>query len=65
MSAARSANFRRMRAAALCALAVLAVSVAAGAAEFGSPGGPVPGNLDEALTKLAVVGGVRRAGRRW
>jgi len=52
MSAARSANFRRTRAAALCALAVLAVSVAAGAAEFGSPGGPVPGNLDEAADYL-------------
>ena len=51
MSAGRPAALRRVRAAALCALAALAIP-AAGATGFGRPGGPVPGNVDEVAAFL-------------
>lgn len=51
MSAGRLATPRGARAAALCAMA-LALSATAHAAEFATPGGPLPGNLDEAATVL-------------
>ncbi len=52
MSAGRLAVLRDVRVAALCVLATLMLPAAAGAAEFGSPGGPLPGNLDEAAAVL-------------
>ena len=46
MSAGRLATPRGVRAAALCAMA-LALAATAHAAEFATPGGPLPGNLGE------------------
>lgn len=52
MSAGRLAIPRGVRAAALCALVALGLPTAAGAADFGSPGGPLPGNLGEVAAVL-------------
>ncbi|MFO1317409.1 MAG: hypothetical protein U1F58_17595 [Burkholderiales bacterium] len=52
MSAGPAELLPRTRAALLCALAALALCANAGAAGFGSPGGPMPANVDAAADVL-------------